>query len=177
MISNTIRIDSKGNGFQEALDHTAKVAAYMGLKADESIKLQLITEEMLSLVRSVTGEIEASFWIEAEGDEYDLHMTTETVLDKEKRYELIAASTSNRNEAATGLLGKIRDAFERAMLADAEHPFEELPADLLSDIPGAAIEGGDWDRYERSVLQSVADNVKIGIRGNVVDITIVKHFA
>ena len=57
MKSDVILIDNKGGGFSEALKETQKVAEYQGLDAKESIRLQLFTEEMLSMVRSVTGEM------------------------------------------------------------------------------------------------------------------------
>ena len=80
-----------------------------GLGPNDALRLQLITEEMLCLVRSVTGEIEAGFWIEAEDRKYTMHLLTKTSMDKEKRYQLISSSTSRRNEAAKGFLGKLRD--------------------------------------------------------------------
>ena len=34
----------------------------------------------------------------------------------------------------------------------------------------------EWDRYEQSVLQKLADEVKISIRGNEVKMTVSKSF-
>ena len=106
MKSDVIKIDSRGNGFREAITQTVKTAVFTGLDENESLDLQLLTEEMLSLVRSVTGEMEASFWIESEGKAFELHMTTKAVMDKEKRQQLIESSSSRKNEAATGFFGQ-----------------------------------------------------------------------
>ena len=57
MKSDIILIDNQGNGFAEALEETKKVASYTGLEPKLTTRLQLMTEEMLSLARSVTGEI------------------------------------------------------------------------------------------------------------------------
>ena len=176
MKSDVIVIDSKGHGFGEAIAQTEKTAKFVGLDKSESLDLQLLTEEMLSLVRSVTGEMKASFWIESEGKAFQLHMTTETVMDKEKRFQLIESSTSHRNEAATGFLGKLRDALEEAMTAEADRQTVDLPMDVIDDLPVNSAEIADWDGLERSILQSAADQVKIGIRGGVVDVTICKRF-
>ncbi len=177
MKSDVINIDGKGNGFSEAIVQTEKTADFAGLNAAESLDLQLLTEEMLSLVRSVTGEIRASFWIEAEGRAFELHMTTSTIMDKEKRHDLIASSTSEKNEAASGFLGRVRDALETAMLADTDRTVLDLTSNDLSDLPHGALGQPDWDGYERSILKTVADQVKIGIRGSVVDVTVCKRFA
>ena len=100
MKSDVIRIDNRGKGFDEAVAETKKVAAYTSLDPKQAVRLQLMTEEMLSLARSVTGEMQASFWIESEGTQYDLHMTTKTVMDTEKRYLLLSSASSRKNEAA-----------------------------------------------------------------------------
>ena len=177
MKSDVILIDNQGNGFGEAVQQTKKVAEYRGISPKETTRLQLMAEEMLSMARSVTGEMQASFWIESEGHEFELHMTTKTVMDKEKRYLLLSSSTSRKNEAANSFLGRLRDAFEEAMTADADHEYFDLPLELQADLSGRVIETPEWDRYEQSVLLRLADNVKIGIRGGEVHMTVIKTFA
>ena len=177
MKSDVIMIDKSGAGFENAVAETRKVAEYQGLSGKDVLHLELMTEEMLSLVRSVTGEMQASFWIETEAKQYDLHLTTKTVMDKEKRSLLISSSSSRKNEAAKSFLGYLRDAFEGAMAAEADHSYNDIPMDILNDLPNHPIDDPDWDGYERSVLRKVADNIKIAIRGGVVDMTVTKAFA
>ena len=120
MKSDVIKINNGGKGFENAVAETKKVAVYRELRGKDVLHLELMTEEMLSLVRSVTGEMQASFWIEAEGARFDLHLTTRTVMDKEKRDQLISSATSRKNEAARTFLGYLRNAFEEAMIAFKE---------------------------------------------------------
>ena len=35
----------------------------------------------------------------------------------------------------------------------------------------------EWDGYEESILKKLADTIKIGIRGNTIDLTVIKTFA
>ena len=133
MKSDVIIIDNQGNGFDKLLEETRKVAAYEDLTHKESLCLQLCAEEMLSLARSITGEMKASFWIETESRTFDLHLTTKTVMDKEKRSLLLGAATSGKNEAAV--------------------------------------------KYEQSILRRLADTIRIGIRGDNVDMTVTRKFA
>ncbi len=178
MRSDVIKIDNVGNGFEKAMAETKKAAAYRRLSGRDALHLELMTEEMLSLVRSVTGEMQASFWIETEGAHYDLHLTTKTVMDKEKRYQLLSSASSRKNEAAKTFLGYLRNAFEEAMAAEVDHSSNDLPEEIMKDLANHPIEADDpeWDGYERSVLRKVADNVKIAIRGGVVDMTVSKQF-
>ena len=173
MKSDIIRIDNRGNGFQEALEQTAKAASFRGLNHKEELRLRLCTEEMLSLARSVTGEMQASFWLESEGRKFDLHMSTKTVMDREKRERLIASASSRKNEAANSFLGRLRDAFEAAMVSE---PNTDIPDEALADLANHVIEIPEWDEYEQSILRSAADDVKIAIRGGTVDMTVSKSF-
>ena len=173
MKSDVIHIDNRGNGFQDALQETVKAAEYRGLSHKEELRLRLCTEEMLSLARSVTGELQASFWLESEGKKFDLHMSTKTVMDREKRERLISSASSRKNEAAHSFLGRLRDAFEAAMVSE---PDNSIPDDALDDLANHPIEIPEWDEYEQSILRKAADDVKIAIRGGVVDMTVSKSF-
>ena len=177
MKSNVITIDNQGNGFENTIEEARKVAAYEALNHKDSLHLQLCAEEMLSLVRSVTGELKASFWIETEGKTFYLNMSTQTVLDKEKRAQLLASTTSGKNEAAKSFLGQLRDLFEEALTAEANHN-NDLPDNVLNDLPNHTIECTDpeWDEYEQSTLRKLANTIKIGIRGNAVDMTVITSF-
>ena len=174
MRSDIVTIDNSGKGFARATDQAKKVAVFKGLDGMEAVQLQMLTEEMLSLAHSIAGEVKASFWIEFETAQADLHMTTTAVLDKEKRAELIATSSSRKNEAAKTFLGRIRDKFEEAMASDPEH--FEVPDDIMADLPYGIYDDAYWDGYERSILRKLADDIKIGIQRDTVDITVSKRF-
>ena len=175
MKSDVISITNYGDGFERALEETRKVSAYKGLGEKDSLHMLLFTEEMLSMARIVAGDMAANFWIETEGKTFVLHMSTNTKLDKVKRAQLLDAATSRQNEAANSFLGKIRDAFEQAMASDVS--YDEAPYDVLSDIVGREITDPEWDEIECSILRRLADNVKVSIRGNAVDLTVTKSFA
>ena len=174
MKSDIIKIDNSGMGFERAADQAKKVARFKGLNEMQSIELQVLTEEMLSLIHSITGQVSASFWIEFDDAKVDLHLTTKTVLDKEKRQELINSSTSRKNEAAKTFLGRLRDMIEEAMASDVNH--YEPSSDIIGDIPYGAYDEAEWDGYERSILRTMADDIKIGIQGDTVDVTVSKVF-
>ena len=177
MRTDTVTIDNQGNGFGNAIDETKKIAQFNGLKEQDSIHLQLFTEELLSMARSITGEMKANFWIENEGNTYIMNLTTDTVMDKAKRDLLISATSNRKNDAAKTFLGMLRDAFEEAMLADEERAaIYELPADIAADLSGKYIEELEWDRYESSILLKLADDVKIGIVGGKVHMKVSKTF-
>ena len=175
MKSDVITIDNQGKGIDAAKLETEKAAQFRGLDNKQSLRLQLCAEEMLSLARSVTGEMEASFWVESEDKHFELHMTTKTVMDKLKRETLLAASTSGKNEAAKTFLGNLRNAFVEAMISDTDK-YVYTPDLNIVDTANRYIESEEWDQYEQSVLRAVADGIKVSIVGKTVDLTVVKDF-
>ena len=178
MKSDVIQIDSLGNGFGDAVKQAGAVAAFKGLNPTDSLHLQLLTEEMLSMLHSVTGNIKGSFWIEDEDGEYRLVVSAKTVLDSEQRRLLISSATSRKNAITSSFLGRLRDAFEEALASETERSYFQLNEFVpYSDLSSGPLDGGDWDCYERSVLLKLADDVKVAIKGSNVTLTVTKKFA
>ena len=176
MKTEVIKIDNQGNGFKEAIEETRKLAACQNLNEEETLQLDHITEETLSLIRSVTGEIQASFWIESEGKSFCLHVTTKTSMDKEKRNRLISSGSSMKNEITNTFLGRLRNAIEQAIAADVVRQYDNPEADF-SEYLNYHPADPEWDGYERSILKQMADNIKIAIRGKQVEMTVSKDFS
>ncbi|WP_026516017.1 hypothetical protein [Butyrivibrio sp. MC2021] len=175
MKSDVVIIDNKGKGFNDAVEATKAIAQFKGLNEKDSLHLQLCTEELLSMARSITGEVDASYWVECEDDTFCLNMSTQTVMDKEKRNLLLGAASSRKNEAAKTFLGMLRDAFEEAMLAEADTSNYSVDLDS-ADFVGKYVEDNEWDRYEQSILRKLADDIKISIKGGQVNISVIKQF-
>ena len=115
-----------------------------------------------------------SHGVDSEGKAFTLHLTTKTAMDAIKRYQLISVSTENKNEAAKGFLGFLRDKFETAILSDggASGVWYDMNGIPLDEAP----ETEEWDRYERSILRRLADEIKISVRGGAVDMEVLKAF-
>ena len=178
MKSDVITITNQGSGFEQALLETQKAAEYKGFSAKEALHLQLLTEEMLSMVEIVAGEVKASFWIESSGSQFELHVSTMTMMDQEKRSLLLSVASSRKNEAAGSFLGKLRDIIEEKLTAEPDYN-DDLPSEVLDDLANHVIvcKDPEWDGYEHSTLKKLADVIKVSIRGKMVDLTISKKFA
>jgi len=201
MKTDVIRVSSKGNQIEKALGQIEKIAAYKELTPKNTLHLRLLTEEMMGMMRSITGETEGEFWVEDQDGEYQLHLRVRTRLNADEREQLLAASSSGRNELAKGLMGRIRDFFDwgsdeylgtmtsSLMLPDIyEHSsspaldmewsmvrYESALSDRIAQNDAAAKEA--WDELEKSVVKHVADDVKVSIRNGVVEMTILKKLA
>ena len=139
MKSDSISIDNQGSGFEAALSQTEAAAKFRGLNDREALRLRILTEELLGMVKSITGQMTGTFWIDSEERAFTLHLSTKTKMDALKRYQFISASTENRNEAAMGFLG------HKMYLQDIERKINNLREENLTTeqfIQALSHEGG-----------------------------------
>ncbi len=176
MKSKTISIHSSGNGFIDANQETEQMTA--GLPAEQGLQLCLITEEMISLFRSITGEVDnAEFWLENEEGKFTFHLNVHQKLGNIQYNQLIQSTTSKENEAAKGFLGKLREVFVQALSVgkDIDMYYNSSDYSRSADLTDDVISTPKWDEFERSVLLSLADNVSVSICKGIVDLTVTKQ--
>ena len=201
MRSDMIHVTNGGAGFGKALEQAERVAAFKDLPEKSAIHLRLLTEEMMGIMHALTGEKEADFWIDDEEGVFSLHLTAKAEMDSEMRKKLLAVSQSGKNAAARGVTGKLRDLFERFMAPGDMRVGQSLAAGFCCDnidpefgmmhfmpddywslrrysasLERASEQDENWDELERSVVANLADDVRIGIKGRDVEITIIKRF-
>ena len=66
--------------------------------------------------------------------------------------------------------------FEEAIIGYPDDSDDGIPDEVYKDLVVHPAENSEWDEYEKSVLRSVADKVKIAIRGDSIDMTVSKSF-
>ena len=201
MKTDVIKVSSNGNEIETALRQARLVAEYKGLSPKNALHLLLLTEEMMGMMRSITGETDGEFWIEDQDGEYQLHLRVYTPMTSTKREQLLAVSSSGKNESARGLMGRLRNFFDMEAdedIAAVSGPlyaglYEETASTSMLDYEwsmlryeeqlSARVREEDsaakeaWDELEKSVVAHVADNIKVSIRGRTVEMIILKKMA
>ena len=193
MTSDLIYVNSDGTGLEEVKQHAEKLAALRGLTEKQTLTLQLLAEETVGMLRGLTGEHEAEFYIETDGLRFRLYLSTETTMTASLRKKLLSASSSGVNAGAKGVGGRLRDLFERIIeprenylengtawgwgkLGDAP---DSVPADVavwsLNRYKTEADKEA-WDELEQSVIVGLSDEVEFAIMGDRVRMTVYKSF-
>jgi hypothetical protein len=194
MRSDIIHVSSTGKGFKEALAQAEAVAAYKSLDRKEGIQLRLLTEEMMGVMQAITGDRKADFWIEDTDGDFELHLKTVTNVNSEMREQLLATSSTGKNMAAKGFMGKIRELFEKAlepvsaagvsyytegwMYGDPDGFMPDMWSfsRYIDTVDEAQVPKEEWDELERSIVKNIADDVQISISDNTVEMIIKKKF-
>ena len=187
MKTDVITVSSKGDGMEAALAQADQIAKDLGLDKRDALHLYMLVEEMMNMVRSVIGRLEGKFWIETDGLMYRLYLQSRTLLDTEQRAQLVSASTSGKNAAHRGIMGKLRAFIELT-------PIEDNPKTLVESItPGTEVgdltwsleayrerlkqdgTAEEWDELEKSLVSHLADNIEVSIHGYDLRIMIYKE--
>ena len=196
MKTEKISINNRDLGMTVALGMTEKLGAEQGLERKQILHLRLLAEELFSMLRSLTGEVDAAYWLEYEGKRFDIHMKSDVKLTDELRQQFLSASTSGENAAAKGVMGKLR-----VMIAEALVTRPSVPAFSLGLVsaasPTAQVAGANayqwsmekykaevkkqkdeesWDELEKSIVANIADEVSVRIIGANVEIIVTKAF-
>ncbi|MCR5251284.1 MAG: hypothetical protein K6E50_11820 [Lachnospiraceae bacterium] len=208
MTTDRIRILGDGSGTEKAMTEAERFAAYHGMKEEDSMYVRLLTEEMMGMVRAITGRFEGEFWLESDEKEYRVCLRANAVMDKEKKKEMIALSSRKKNESTVGIMEMIRNIVEGGLYKEedgdpsysgmGEDPcyyaglgireadalstmeFEWSLLQYRSKVEEKKAKDGEadeaWDQLEKSIVANIADDVRVGVRGDIVELTICKSF-
>ena len=195
-----IRLKSNGEDMDDVLNEATSFSGNMNLSEKDALRIRLLTEETMSMIRTLTGEPELSLSFIGQENECIIRIETDTRMDFMKKEDILAVSSSGKNASAKGVMGKIRDVFETLFTMPADSSFEDfssssglqgMPGDMysgpfmdtvywtLSDYR-SSVESLDetpdkkerWDELEKSIVSNIADDVQVGVRGGHVVMTI-----
>lgn len=155
--SKRIDIDNRGYHFADALEESEKISLLSGISRKNAIRLRLITEEMLGMMRGITGQCKASFRIFCDGERFELFLTTRTRMNKKKRSNLKASGKCD----PASFQDKLRGELLKALEMDSDFEF-----DILAE-PGS---------FEQSMLYLLADSIRLDIYSGSVFLTVIKDF-
>ncbi|MBR2490157.1 MAG: hypothetical protein IKB65_01585 [Ruminiclostridium sp.] len=183
--------------FDGSLEATAAVlqeadrfAEETGLTGKQSLQLRLLTEELLGMVNGVTKVRDGSFAIELKDGEYRLLLSAETFpVGERAQKRLLDTSSTGENILYQGVAGKVRmvvdwyrQGGDPAGRGDSfaggfhDESFEEWSLVRMRNYAARERKAAKWDKLEKSVLEHLADDVRVGLRRDKVVITVHKTF-
>lgn len=147
------------------------------------------------MVYGVLEVRKGSFWIEREGERFEIHVSATPVsVGEEAKKRLMSVSTTGQNVLYQGVTGKLRMVLD--WLSVGASDVSLTPNDIeMGLVPGmldssAAMwsleqyraeiareqRAQDWDELERSVLSRLADDIRVGVGKEEILLTVYKTF-
>ena len=204
MQTEKLAVSSSDVRFEKALEIADGFTSALGLNKKDSLHIRLLVEEALGLVSSMTGEFFAQLWLEGDKNECRLRMEANSDVDADKKDELISLSTTGKNAAAKGFMGRLGDFIENWRLdyrmaseITARYSGGIVAYDNLSVYPGIAVaDAAYWslsayrasantkrdkdddfmEDVERSIVANVSDDIIVGVKRDRISLTFVKRF-
>lgn len=182
-------IDGSWEATMAALREADRFAKETGLTDKQALQLRLLAEELLGVVNGAAKVRDGSFVMEWEDGAYRLCLSARTFpIGEVAQRKLLDASSSGENDLHQGLAGKLR------MVADwyakggdrtgcqnvgggfSEEASDEWSLARLRNQQAREKKAQKWDALETSILNHLADDVRVGLRREKVTITVLKNF-
>ena len=191
MKSNVIKISKETDNLNKIFLETQKTAVYAELDVKKTLRTQLIAEELVGMLKELSGDYEGEFFIQLNDltFEFITRIYVNENMDKQTKRRFINVSTDKKNSAAKGVMGKIRDVVENMLYPENA----EYSANFIAyQLENAALFGDSWtlnkykdtkkndeapwDELEKSIIANLADDVAVSVKGKNVEIVITKNF-
>ena len=186
MKSDVCKIAGDEASLKNILNEVEKTAAYNKLDSHSTGRLRLMAEELIGMLPELLEYADGDFWIEVENNKYELHtsLLPNKAMSSDKREKLLSISTSGKNEAGKGIMGKILLAVQMMMLdysqvtTTAGNFYEMGRSWSLETYRSYAKkqQGEAWDELEKSIISNISDDVVVRIHEKKVEIVITKAF-
>lgn len=207
MVSEKFMINND-SGRQAAMDYvTGSFAVSTNLSRQDTLRLCLLVEESLGMVKGMVGEFFGQMWFDGFDKGCAIHMELVSNMNSDKKQELLSMSTSGQNASARGFMGKLGDVVSRAMYnfnkaidlygaetmrygivsaggVDTPTVYAMTPVWSLKAYRAGLKNQGEnsedaneaWDELEKSIVANLADDVIVGVKGDRVELVILKKF-
>ncbi|MBQ8963733.1 MAG: hypothetical protein IJ089_08035 [Clostridia bacterium] len=179
----------------------------LSLDRHDVLRLELLTEETLGMVKAMVDDFYGQLWFEAEGERCEIHLQATADMNADRREELLSVSSTGRNAAAKGFMGMLKD-----VLSGAMHSFGRSMNDYgrevarygivnPAEVGSLAVDnmvpiwtlqtyrnglgeqrnidedaGEAWNELEKSIVGKLADDVVVGVKGDRIEMVIIKDF-
>ena len=190
MKSHVIKISRETENLSSILLETEKVAEYAGLNAKQSLRIRLIAEEFIGMLKELSVDFQGEFYLEQQDLSFKFVslLSINETMDIQTKKKFINISSTGKN-AVKGVMGKIRDVLENMLYPqNAAYSANFVSYQLenaallgdqwtLSNYKNTVRESEEpWDELEKSIIANVADDVIVSVKGKKVEMIITKKF-
>lgn len=206
IISDKFMVNNDAGRMAAARYATENFAWQIKLDKRDTLRLDLLVEETLGMVKTMLDEFYGQIWFTAEGKACEIHFEATANMNADKKEELLSVSSTGKNAAVKGFMAKLGEIITRTMHSAGRtmdaygmetikygivHTPEMMATnpDMLTvwtlqtyraDLSQARSADGAaedaWDELEKSIVAKLADDVVVGVKGDRIDLVIKKKF-
>ena len=206
MVSEKFMVNSDAERMAAARYATESFAWQAKLDRRDALRLDLLVEETLGMVKNMLDDFYGQIWFVSEGRTCEIHFEVTADMNMDRKEALLSVSSTGKNAAAKGFMARLGDVISAAvhnlgetidaygretmqygivnttgmMVSNAEMvPIWTLQT-YRQDLNQAkdADDAADeaWDELEKSIVARLADDIVVGVKGDRIDMIITKKF-
>ncbi len=154
--------------------------------------LRLLADEMYSMCKELLCVTTLDFSITCEGEHYTLHALTKTRVDEDAKKEFLSMSSDGKNSANKGVKGILNAVLEALSYGDdpamysldwnrgiqlmgGDFDYQWTLSQYMESANKETVEN-EWDGIEKSIIANFADDIAIGVRSGMLEMTVTKSF-
>jgi len=206
MVSDKFMVNSDAERMAAARYATENFAWQAKLDKRDTLRLELLVEETLGMVKTMLNDFYGQLWFVNEGAACEIHFEATADMNRNRKEELLSLSSTGKNAAAKGFMAKLGDVISGALYGFGQTmdaygqetihygivhttgmmapsvdmvPIWTLQTyrDDLTQARGADSAAAEaWDELEKSIVARLADDVVVGVKGDRIDLIITKKF-
>ena len=191
----------------EAMDAAETFVNSLDLAPKTALRMRLLTEEILEMLKSMVGQFSGLFWLEADGKECRICIDGTAEVDVDAERDLLSVATDGKNASVKGFTAKLSQFLRHykayiSLLAERMNSgagaFAEDFLFMGATQPDFGASEISWsmsgyktfllddthaktaqieearDELEKSIVASLADDVKVGVKDDRIQITVIK---
>lgn len=205
IVSDKFMVNSDAGRMAAARYATEDFAWQIKLDKRDALRLDLLVEETLGMVKNMLEDFYGQLWFTADGKACEIHFEATSDMDVEKRQELLSVSSTGKNVAHRGFMAKLGEVisgalhgFGRTMDAYGQETVKygivHSPSPMMGNADmmtvwtlqtyrdGLDQANGDedveaaLDELEKSIVAKLADDILVGVKGDRINLVIKKQF-
>lgn len=115
MVSDKFMVNSDAGRMAAAQYAADNYAWHAGLDKRDTLRLNLLVEETLGMVKAMVKDFYGQLWFSGDGSVCEIHLEATANVDSDRKQELLSVSSSGRNAAAKGFMGMLGDVISGAL--------------------------------------------------------------
>ena len=204
-VSEKFMVNSDAGRMAAARYATENFAWQVKLSKQDTLRLDLLVEETLGMVKTMLEDFYGQIWFVADGRNCEIHFEATSDMNAEKKDELISVSSTGKNAAKRGFMTKLGEVISgtlrgmgRTMDAYGQETMQygivhspsvmsgnadmmtvwtlQTYRDDLLQARGANDADEALEDLEKSIVAKLADDIVVGVKGDRIDLVITKKF-
>ncbi len=168
--SDTVKLAPDGSGLDKVVETARAFAVKQRLDVKTGRQLELMSEELIGIIDSITGIDDVRFWIEGSGLLYRLHLSFPATVGAEEYRKLLSLASSGKNEAVNTLSAKIVETILTGLGSSSNDNMsraEQFEWSLRHDEPNVG-------QIAETILIALADDIKVSVTKKHVELIVIR---